>query len=122
MAAAFGLEVHPAADRTGQLAVRVAFDPYARCEVDAIIQAWLPVTFALNSVNRAMGLRDLYPFILSPGVIGKLAFIHGLVQGGSIVLRIDIADIRPRRLVDLRRREGFALQTRPGQPLAKRPC
>ena len=35
----------------------------------------------MNSVNRAMGLRDLYPFILSPGVIGKLGFVHGLVRG-----------------------------------------
>ena len=81
MTAAFGLEVHPAADRTGQLAARVAFDPYARCDIDGIIGAWLPVTFALNSVNRAMGLRDLYLFILSPGVTRKLAFIHRLVQG-----------------------------------------
>jgi hypothetical protein len=27
-----------------------------------------------------MGLRDLYPFILSPAVVGKLGFIHGLVR------------------------------------------
>jgi hypothetical protein len=27
-----------------------------------------------------MGLRDLYPFILTPAVITKLGFIHGLVQ------------------------------------------
>jgi hypothetical protein len=25
-------------------------------------------------------VRDLYPFILSPAVIGKLGFIHDLVQ------------------------------------------
>jgi hypothetical protein len=35
----------------------------------------------MNSVARAMGTRDLYPFILSPEVIGKLSFVHGLVQG-----------------------------------------
>jgi hypothetical protein len=34
----------------------------------------------MNSVNRAMGMRDLYPFILSPAVIRKLGFIHRLVQ------------------------------------------
>jgi hypothetical protein len=27
-----------------------------------------------------MGTRELYPFILSPQVIQKLSFIHGLVQ------------------------------------------
>jgi hypothetical protein len=27
-----------------------------------------------------MGLRDLYPFILSPAVVAKLGFIHSLVR------------------------------------------
>jgi hypothetical protein len=27
-----------------------------------------------------MGQSDLYPFVLSPGVIGKLGFIHELLQ------------------------------------------
>jgi len=30
-----------------------------------IIDAWLPPTFAVNSLNRAMGNPDLYPFVLS---------------------------------------------------------
>jgi hypothetical protein len=81
MASAFGMEVHPSVDRTGELATRVAFDPYLAENFDAVVDAWLPFTFAMNSVNRAMGLRDLYPFILSPGVIAKLRFIHDLVQG-----------------------------------------
>ncbi len=38
--------------------------------------AWLPLTFAVNSLNRSMGQPDLYPFVLGPTVIGKLAFIH----------------------------------------------
>ena len=40
---------------------------------------WLPLTYALNAVNRSMGLEDLYPFILGPKVIAKLSFIHGRV-------------------------------------------
>jgi hypothetical protein len=35
----------------------------------------------INSVNRAMGLRDLYPFTLSPAAIAKPGFIHDLVLG-----------------------------------------
>jgi hypothetical protein len=81
MASEFGMEVHPAADRIGALSARVAFDPYAADDFGKVVGAWLPFTFAINSVNRAMGLRDLYPFILSPAVIQKLGFIHGLVQG-----------------------------------------
>ena len=44
-----------------------------------IIDNWLPLTYALNAVNRSMGLQDLYPFILGPKVIAKLSFIHGRV-------------------------------------------
>jgi len=80
MAAEFGIEVRPAADDIGGLSARVGFDPYRACPFDAIVGAWLPFTFAMNSVSRAMGTRDLYPFILSPTVIGKLGFVHGLVQ------------------------------------------
>ena len=81
MASAFGIEVHPVADRLGGLSARIAFDPYEADNFDAIVNAWLPFTFAMNSINRAMGTRDLYPFVLSPAVIEKLRFIHQLVQG-----------------------------------------
>ena len=80
MAANFGIEVAPAADRIGGLSAKVDFDPYAMEDFDAIVRSWLPFVFAMNSVSRAIGLRDIYPFILSPTVIGKLAFIHGVVQ------------------------------------------
>ena len=45
-----------------------------------IIDAWLPLTFAVNSLNRAMGNQDLYPFVLSPMVIEKLTFVHEIVH------------------------------------------
>src|SRR5262249_57580051 len=45
-------------------------------EMDRIIDSWLPVTLAVNSINRSMGQPDLYPFILPPAVIWKLTFIH----------------------------------------------
>ncbi len=37
----------------------------------------------MNSINRAVGTRDLYPFLLSPAVIEKLRFIHHLVQDAA---------------------------------------
>ncbi|WP_026266857.1 zinc-binding metallopeptidase family protein [Arthrobacter sp. 131MFCol6.1] len=39
---------------------------------------WLPLSLALNQVNRSMGKDDLYPFVLSGAVIDKLEFVHGL--------------------------------------------
>ena len=49
-------------------------DPFSE-----IIHSWLPLTYALNAVNRSMGLPDLYPFTLGPRVVEKLAFVHGRV-------------------------------------------
>jgi hypothetical protein len=81
MARAFGVTVRPRLDDTGALAAEVDVDPYAAEGFDAIVEDWLPLTFALNSINRCMGQSDLYPFVLSPPVIAKLSFIHDLVHG-----------------------------------------
>ena len=48
--------------------------------IEPIVEAWLPLSFAVNSLNRSMGLPDLYPFVLSPPVIEKLGYIHRLVR------------------------------------------
>ncbi len=45
-----------------------------------LLDYWFPLTYALNSLNRAMGLHDLYPFALSEPVIGKLRFIDEVVR------------------------------------------
>ncbi len=46
---------------------------------EALLDAWLPLSYALNAVNRSMGKDDLYPFVLSPAVVEKLGFVHELV-------------------------------------------
>lgn len=45
---------------------------------DRIIDRWLPLAWSLNMVNRSMGHRDLYPFILADPVLEKMRFIHEL--------------------------------------------
>lgn len=47
--------------------------------IQSVIDVWLPLTLALNQVNRSMGKDDLYPFVLSPDVIAKLTFVDELV-------------------------------------------
>ena len=79
-AGAFGLKVKPRRAR-GTLAARIDFDPYKASRMDTLIDAWLPIEFATNSLNRSMGLLDLYPFVLTPQVIEKLAFVHALTHG-----------------------------------------
>jgi hypothetical protein len=48
-----------------------------------LIGDWLPLTYALNAVNRSMGRGDLYPFTLAPTVIDKLAFVHERVLAAT---------------------------------------
>ena len=78
-AGAFGLKVKPRRAR-GALVTAIDFDPYKAARMDTLIDAWLPVEFATNSMNRSMGLLDLYPFVLSPKVMEKLGFIHALTH------------------------------------------
>jgi len=79
-AGAFGLRVRPKLTKGSELATVVDFDPHA-ADLNRIIEAWLPLTFAFNSINRSMGVTDLYPFILPSPVIMKLAFVHDRIHG-----------------------------------------
>ncbi|GAA0627467.1 putative zinc-binding metallopeptidase [Sporichthya brevicatena] len=53
--------------------------PIETDDFDDLVNSWLPLTYALNAVNRSMGKEDLYPFVLSPAVLEKLRFVHTLV-------------------------------------------
>ena len=46
---------------------------------DRIVEWWLPLTWALNQINRSMGHPDLYPFVLAGPVLDKIRFVHTLV-------------------------------------------
>jgi hypothetical protein len=37
------------------------------------------MSFAINSLNRSMGIPDAYPFVVSPAVVEKMKFIHRLI-------------------------------------------
>jgi len=52
---------------------------------DEVLDNWLPLTYALNAVNRSMGSDDLYPFTLAEPVIEKLRFVHHHVQAAAPV-------------------------------------
>jgi hypothetical protein len=80
---AFGMKVRPRISRGPELATEIDFDPHQEAALNRLITAWLPLTFAVNSLNRSMGQPDLYPFVLAPAVIAKLAFIHERVHAWS---------------------------------------
>jgi hypothetical protein len=47
------------------------------------IEGWSNLSVTLNELNRSMGLKDAYPFVLSTGSIRKLHFVHQLVYPSS---------------------------------------
>jgi hypothetical protein len=84
MASSFGVGIHPKLGRDPAMQADINFDPYEEQDMVAILDAWLPLSFAVNSLNRSMGQADFYPFVLSPRVMEKLAFIHQVVHGGNV--------------------------------------
>jgi len=77
---AFGMGVRPGVQAAEMLSVEVAIDPYLSATMEPVVDQWLPLTFAMNNLNRSMGLSDLYPFIISVPVREKLGFIHAMLH------------------------------------------
>jgi hypothetical protein len=50
---------------------------------DDLMKGWIPLTIALNSLNRSFGTNDVYPFVLAPAVVEKLGFVHEVVARGA---------------------------------------
>jgi hypothetical protein len=52
-------------------------------DFDRMASDWVPLTVAFNSLNRSMGLRDLYPFVLTDKALTKLRFVHDVIRAAS---------------------------------------
>jgi len=78
---AFGMSLRPL-DREGRAGATVDLDanPYLATDLAEVLADWMPLTVAMNAINRAMGQPDLYPFVLNEAVRRKLAFIHDLIR------------------------------------------
>jgi len=80
MAASFGLEAYPETG-DGRIGIPpVDFDPYTCADMGKVSSYWIPLAGLLNHLNRAIGQADAYPFILTPPVIDKLAFVCDLIH------------------------------------------
>ncbi len=59
------------------------WDPYAEPDAERLIRIAAALTTGVNHVNRAMGLSDLYPFVLSDAARQKLVFVHDWLRRGA---------------------------------------
>jgi hypothetical protein len=76
-AAAYGLKVEPPPDLPGALSSEPSERPAG---LRTLLDDWLPLTYAVNGLNRSMGHDDLYPFVLPAAVIDKLALVDALIR------------------------------------------
>jgi hypothetical protein len=66
---------------TGQSdAVEVDVHSYSEEDFNRLWDLWVPLTVAVNSLNRSMGHDDLYPFVLPAEAIEKLRFAHQCIR------------------------------------------
>jgi hypothetical protein len=82
-ARAYGLRVRPRPATEVSPAPALRTGRLDRHDFEDLIAGWLPLTTALNSLNRSMGLPDLYPFVLAEPAIAKLRFVHEVIEASA---------------------------------------
>jgi hypothetical protein len=84
IAYAFGLQIEPRVTGEESLAAEMDRDAYRIRKFDRLMERWLPLTIAMNSINRSMGQPDLYPFVMADPVLEKLRFIHDVCRASAV--------------------------------------
>jgi hypothetical protein len=56
------------------------YDVYTEETLDSLLERWVPLTLALNSMNRSMGHADYYPFVIPDAAREKLRFVHDAIR------------------------------------------
>jgi hypothetical protein len=80
-AAACGLSLRPR--RADEPTLKTAGQDRPLGPFEQKIEAWFPLTYVLNNLNRGLGLPDGYPFVLTPLVIDKLRFVHETIAAAA---------------------------------------
>lgn len=76
----FGITTGEDFRENSPLRMQADFDPYQEKSFAKILKAFYPLTFAINSLNRSMGQKDIYPFVIPKKTEKKLRFVHRLLH------------------------------------------
>lgn len=87
-AAACGMALKPR--RADEPSMKSDARVIANGSFDRMIRDWFPLTYALNNLNRSLGLADGYPFVLSQPAVEKLRFVHETIE------RMPVSAFQPR--------------------------
>ncbi len=79
-----GIEPRSSGLKFGSIWPFKRYDIYREGTYDSLRDRWVPLTIALNMLNRGMGHSDFYPFVISATAHKKLEFVHDLVRANLI--------------------------------------
>lgn len=83
----FGIQIRPnnaeLPKTTYSLRDGASADAYSSENFQELYDNYIPITLAVNSLNRSLGQSDVYPFVLNQSVFKKLDFIHQLIKNKS---------------------------------------
>jgi hypothetical protein len=79
-AAGFGMSLHPRHPAAKTITLETHKALAAGGSFDVMLECWLPLTCVLNSLNRGVGIPDLYPFVLPNPAVEKLRFVHDIIS------------------------------------------
>ncbi|MFN0219324.1 MAG: putative zinc-binding metallopeptidase [Hyphomicrobium sp.] len=79
-AEAIGMEPRAAGFITGSIWPFKTYDVYRHETFDALMERWIPLTIAMNSLSRSMGHHDYYPFVIPKSAFQKLEFVHNAIR------------------------------------------
>lgn len=77
---AYAYAINPQAIRIGAPQLVQLKDPYHVTDLQQLLDHWVPLTVAMNAMNRSIGNQDYYPFVLSAAIYEKFDFIHRLIR------------------------------------------
>lgn len=79
-AEASGMEPRAAGLNFGAIWPFKRYDLYREESLEAMIERWVPLTIAMNSLSRSMGHNDFYPFVIPGAASAKLGFVHRVIR------------------------------------------
>jgi hypothetical protein len=108
-ARSFGLALRPGLGGRDRKTLAVGTRRLDFDDFDDLENAWVPLTVALNSLNRSMGLPDPYPFVMSKLASRKIRFVHDVVEQLNSA-RAKPAGVRAAGAGGMRQQLGLHLQ------------
>lgn len=79
-AEAEGMEPRTAGLAFGSLWPFKTYDLYREETFPVLMERWIPLAIAMNSLSRSMGHEDFYPFVVPEPAYEKLAFVHRSIR------------------------------------------